>query len=187
MTKLFYQWVSEESDFFIRYGLFRNFISENETGLYDFDFFDELKKIKPESTLTYAAIDRDPKKLERAIFEVPKIDFNEYEPLGNTFELKTDDPNEPVPKEIENFFSIFNQVELKIEKLGMQRFGDTFYIGHEHDPTNIKEKRLFHRFKLRLGIMNGKFATIQGIDLGDPVTLDNFLQSTKTKQIIGID
>lgn len=45
LTKLFYQWVSEENDFFIRYGLFRNFISENETEFYDFDFFDELKTV----------------------------------------------------------------------------------------------------------------------------------------------
>lgn len=45
LTKLFYQWISDDEDFFLRYGLLRNYISENETELYDLDFFDELKTV----------------------------------------------------------------------------------------------------------------------------------------------
>lgn len=45
LSKLFYQWISEEEEWFFRYGLFRNFINENESGLFDYDFFDELKTV----------------------------------------------------------------------------------------------------------------------------------------------
>lgn len=45
LSKVFYQWVSEDNDVFLRYGLFRNYISENNSEIYDYDFFDELKPV----------------------------------------------------------------------------------------------------------------------------------------------
>jgi hypothetical protein len=43
LAKVFYQWISEGQEVFFRYGLFRNFINENDSEIYNYDFFDELK------------------------------------------------------------------------------------------------------------------------------------------------